>query len=200
MTDFLSRPCAAFAGMRLIVHGPLADVALAVKAMGQGDADRRLRRGGRRGRRFRPARRRDGGHATADRAGGGRSGRPAAGHGGRAAEAGPRPSEAGRRRARGDAACRAIGSGWRSSPAARRRPCGAWSIRRAACDGDRTEKRARRDSAYAFMAALAGDMPGFEEATRALFASDRTRFAECIAPWPEDVRRYALRLAFGEPD
>src|SRR6185312_10403932 len=37
----------------------------------------------------------------------------------------------------------------------------------------RDEKRAARDAAYHFMSATAGDLPGFEEAARALFADDR---------------------------
>ena len=37
------------------------------------------------------------------------------------------------------------------------------------------------------MAAMAGDLPGFEEAMRALFAGDRGHFDERIAAWPVDV-------------
>jgi hypothetical protein len=55
--------------------------------------------------------------------------------------------------------------------------------------------RAAQESAYRFMLALAGNEPGFEEATRALFAGDATRFAECLAPWPPDVRAHALRVS-----
>jgi hypothetical protein len=42
------------------------------------------------------------------------------------------------------------------------------------------------------MTALAGNLPGFEEASRALYARDRTRLAECVKDWPEDVRSYVL--------
>lgn len=59
--------------------------------------------------------------------------------------------------------------------------------------------RTARETAYAFMSAIAGDFPGFEEATRALFADDRARFERHIMPWPEDVRAYAIRLAFADP-
>jgi hypothetical protein len=58
--------------------------------------------------------------------------------------------------------------------------------------------RQAQDAAYAFMLAMAGDRPGYEEATRALYANDRNRFTELIADWPKDIRRYATRLAFGE--
>ena len=53
-----------------------------------------------------------------------------------------------------------------------------------------------QEAAYRFMSAQAGNMPGFEEAIRALFADDRGRFAEHVAGWPADVRAYATRLAF----
>ncbi|MBF3126697.1 DUF2239 family protein, partial [Pseudomonas aeruginosa] len=45
------------------------------------------------------------------------------------------------------------------------------------------------------MNAMAGDLPGFEEATRALFTGDREGFAERIAGWPTDVREHAAWLA-----
>jgi hypothetical protein len=50
------------------------------------------------------------------------------------------------------------------------------------------------------MSAIAGNLPGFEEATRALFAYDRRRFTELIAKWPEDVRDYAVKLAFADQE
>jgi hypothetical protein len=60
------------------------------------------------------------------------------------------------------------------------------------------QERAMREASYRFMSALAGDMPGFEEATRALFAGDAPGMAERMAPWPADIREHALRLAFGK--
>lgn len=59
-------------------------------------------------------------------------------------------------------------------------------------------KRQAQERAYHFMTAIGGDLPGFEEATRALFADDPTRFAELIRSWPHDVRAHAIRLAAGE--
>jgi hypothetical protein len=70
--------------------------------------------------------------------------------------------------------------------------------RRANGDQDRTRKAHER--AYRFMSAVAGDLPGFEEATRALFADDAPRFADRIAAWPCDVRDYVTRLAFGDSE
>ncbi|TCW84966.1 DUF2239 domain-containing protein [Burkholderia sp. SRS-46] len=60
------------------------------------------------------------------------------------------------------------------------------------------QRRAARDRAYHFMSAIAGDLPGFEEAVRALYAGDRARMGELIATWPGDVRDHALGLALGE--
>jgi hypothetical protein len=57
------------------------------------------------------------------------------------------------------------------------------------------ERRQAQERAYHFMSALAGDLPGFEEAARALFANDATRFATQTAAWPPDVRDHAGRLA-----
>ena len=60
----------------------------------------------------------------------------------------------------------------------------------------RAQTRAAHEGAYAFMHAIAGNYPGFEEASRALFADDRVRFTEQVAHWPSDVRAHVMRLAF----
>jgi hypothetical protein len=57
------------------------------------------------------------------------------------------------------------------------------------------DARAAQETAYRFMAAMAGDLPGFEEATRALFAGDAARFDLHAAPWPADIRAHARQLA-----
>ena len=64
--------------------------------------------------------------------------------------------------------------------------------------GDRDRSRAARDAAYHFMSTMAGDLPGFEEASRALFADDRRRLAELIAGWPDDIRDHIVKLAFSD--
>lgn len=64
--------------------------------------------------------------------------------------------------------------------------------------GDKDRIRKAQERAYHFMSAMAGDLPGFEEATRALFADDPPRFSQLIAAWPPDVRDHASRLAFGD--
>jgi hypothetical protein len=56
------------------------------------------------------------------------------------------------------------------------------------------QQRLAREAAYRFMVALAGNQPGFEEASRALFAEDYVRLDEIIQQWPTDVRDYTRRL------
>jgi hypothetical protein len=64
--------------------------------------------------------------------------------------------------------------------------------------GDRDRSRAATDAAYHFMSAMAGNLPDFEEASRALFADDRRRLAELIAGWPGDIRDHIVKLAFSD--
>jgi hypothetical protein len=58
------------------------------------------------------------------------------------------------------------------------------------------QRRQRQEAAYRFMSSMAGDLPGFEEATRALYAGDQSRFIQCMESWPHDVRGYAMSLAW----
>lgn len=69
----------------------------------------------------------------------------------------------------------------------------------AAMKADPGPERARqaRETTYRFMSALAGDLPGFEEASRALFAGDRAGFEAKIAAWPADVADRLRRLSEG---
>ncbi|NPT54583.1 DUF2239 family protein [Paraburkholderia elongata] len=60
---------------------------------------------------------------------------------------------------------------------------------------DKDRKRAAQEAVYRFMTALAGNLPDYEDATRALYADDRARFDDIVATWPEDVRNHTLRLA-----
>jgi uncharacterized protein len=64
--------------------------------------------------------------------------------------------------------------------------------------GDRDRQRAARDAAYHFMSAMAGNLPHFEEASRALFADDRRRFTGQIAAWPADIRDHIVKLAYSD--
>jgi hypothetical protein len=65
--------------------------------------------------------------------------------------------------------------------------------RRASVGRDRV--RRAQEVSYRVMTALAGDLPGFEDALRALFARDGAAFDRHVATWPGDVRDYARRLA-----
>lgn len=65
--------------------------------------------------------------------------------------------------------------------------------RRESADTD--TRREACDSAYRFMLAMAGNEPGFEEATRALYAGDAERFAQTTAAWPADIREHARNVA-----
>jgi hypothetical protein len=55
------------------------------------------------------------------------------------------------------------------------------------------QRRLAREAAYRFLYAMAGNLPGFEEVSRALFAGDAGRMAALMADWPEDIRAYALK-------
>ena len=57
--------------------------------------------------------------------------------------------------------------------------------RRGATDGD---VRGARDAVYRFMSPMAGNLFGFEEATRALYRGDAALFDALISEWPGYVR------------
>ncbi len=54
--------------------------------------------------------------------------------------------------------------------------------------------RARRtvEGADRFMWIMAGDRPGCEEASRALYAGDQKRFRALVRGWPKDIRTHLL--------
>ncbi|WP_439372316.1 DUF2239 family protein [Bradyrhizobium sp. PMVTL-01] len=64
--------------------------------------------------------------------------------------------------------------------------------------GDKDRARQARDAAYHFMSTMAGNLPQFEEASRALFADDRRRFTGLIAEWPTDIRDHIVKLAYSD--
>ena len=64
---------------------------------------------------------------------------------------------------------------------------------------DRDRHRRANECAYHFMSAMAGDMAGFEEASRALFANDAAKFRQQTDAWPADVREYVRCLAYPLP-
>ena len=198
MTDFLSRPCTAFAGGSRIARGPLIDVALAVKAAGaEGVAEPILT--------FDDA---TGAVVDLDLRGGTAEivERLAA----RAKQEPAAPKPRGRA---GDEAARSRGRPklgvvarevtllprhWEWLAA---QPGGAsQALRRLVdearrADGGQNRRRVAQEAAYRFMSAMAGNLPGFEEASRALFAGDAAGFDRNSSHWPRDVAEYARLLA-----
>ena len=68
-------------------------------------------------------------------------------------------------------------------------------VEQARRDNVRDRKRERQEAAYLFMCSLAGNLPGFEEATRALYADDRSATRNRSRPGPR-MSNYASRLAW----
>jgi hypothetical protein len=203
--DYLVKPCTAFAGTQLLAAGPLIEVVLAVKNAIEGgslapvlifddttgravDFDLRGTKADVIARLSKPS---ISGTESA-----------VAGH----SSAGPEAAEP---RGRGRPKLGVIGREVTLLPRQwewlATQPGGASVVLRKLVDeakrnnGGIHRMRAAQEAAYHFMSALAGDMPGFEEATRALFANDRSRFEQQVSGWPGPVRAYAARLAYGSP-
>ncbi|OZI20232.1 hypothetical protein CAL26_22095 [Bordetella genomosp. 9] len=228
MTLTVRTPCTAFAGHRRLAAGPLADVALAVKAALEEQVPQHANvltfddttgqvididtRGSRDDVQARLARAQAAMEAAAGAA------RPAAGATGAEADGtgagvdmpgvAGRPGPAagtstrGRGRPRLGVIAREVTLLPRHWEWLNAQPGGASvALRKLVESGMRDHglrERDRREAAYRFMSAMAGDMAGFEEATRALFAGDAPAMTRCMASWPDDVRAHALRLAYGE--
>jgi len=56
-------------------------------------------------------------------------------------------------------------------------------------------RRQAVELAYRFMSLLGSSEPGFEEASRVLFAGDLDKLQREVAHWPEDVRKQVLSMA-----
>jgi hypothetical protein len=67
------------------------------------------------------------------------------------------------------------------------------AARAANTGGDRV-KRAR-EAADRFMSAMAGNLPGYEEASRALYGGAAAAFRQLTDAWPVDIRDHVRRLA-----
>ena len=195
MSDIVSRPCTAFARMRRIAQGPLIDVALAVKAAeAESGADPILTFDDATGKvidldlrgsaadivtRLDERTNTDGSPERREAASPPRGrGRPKLGVVAREVTLLPRHWD------------------WLAV-----QPGGASQALRRLVDQARRDSEGQagakqaQERTYRFMSALAGDLPGFEEATRALFRSDAEALAHQIAEWPSDVRDYVLKLA-----
>ncbi|NMW19663.1 MAG: DUF2239 family protein [Chlorobiaceae bacterium] len=62
-------------------------------------------------------------------------------------------------------------------------------------NSDRDQLRTAQEAVYRFMSAMAGDLPGFEEAARALFAVTSEKFNEIVTTWPDDIRKHVQQLS-----
>jgi hypothetical protein len=62
---------------------------------------------------------------------------------------------------------------------------------------DKERARLALEATDKFMWAMAGDRPGCEEASRALYAKDAARFERSIKAWPKDIRGHLLKLSQG---
>ncbi len=204
MNDLLSTPTTAFEGSRILLSGPLIDVALAVKASTESgaadpifvfdDATGRTLDFDLRG-------------TKADIAA--RLSRSPAVPGPQAPST-PSEEPSPERRGRGRPKLGVVGREVTLLPRHWEwlavQPGGASVALRKLVDearkaGDPAQAlRAAREAAYRFMSAIAGNLPGFEEAIRALFANDRVRFEQQMSSWPEDIRSYAIRLAHQSPN
>jgi len=210
VSDQLSKPCTAFDGHRLLISGLLVEVALAVKAAAENGPSRSILV-------FDDA---TGRVVDLDLRGAKaeiieRLARPAPTFVGRHR---PRPGERstpaeddaaeprGRGRPKLGVVAREITLLPRQWEWLADQPGGASAVLRRLVDdarrnvGSRQQRRGAQEAAYQFMHAIAGDLPGYEEAMRALFADDRSGLERHLADWPEDIRSHVLRLAFGTCD
>jgi len=62
-------------------------------------------------------------------------------------------------------------------------------------DPGQERQRRSRDASYRCMMSLAGDLPGFEEASRALFRGDKASFDRRLEGWPPDIAAHLQALA-----
>lgn len=73
------------------------------------------------------------------------------------------------------------------------------AIRRLVEDARKTgsgpsQVKASQERTYRFLAALAGNLPNYEEALRALYKRDESKFREHMKGWPADIKAHALEL------
>lgn len=57
------------------------------------------------------------------------------------------------------------------------------------------EQRSAQQSTYRLMTAVAGDLPNYEDAIRALFAAEKDDFFNIIADWPEGLRHHIVHIS-----
>ena len=62
---------------------------------------------------------------------------------------------------------------------------------------DAGRQRAQREAVGRFLWAMAGNLPGFEEVSRALYAGNDSTLDELIESWPADIRDHVRKLMGG---
>jgi hypothetical protein len=66
---------------------------------------------------------------------------------------------------------------------------------------DVEKARLAREAVAKVMWVMAGNLPGFEEASRALYAGDDKRWKKLVKGWPKDIKAHlTARLATTRPD
>ena len=83
---------------------------------------------------------------------------------------------------------------------ARQRGGASATLRRLVEDALRQGRSERdcRDAAFRFLNVMAGDLPHFEEAVRAVYAGDRETYDRQAKDWPADIRGHGRALAWPE--
>jgi hypothetical protein len=79
---------------------------------------------------------------------------------------------------------------------------GASAALRRLVDAERTKgqtERERQDRVYRFMQAACGDMPGYEDSLRALYAGEYDQFMALVEHWQADISRYIRLLLATAP-
>ena len=188
MTFAADTPCTAFAGHRLIASGSLVEVALKVKALADaGGVDTILVFEDETGKQAPLDLRGSPADVLARLAG---------------AAPSPPPSEAPRvGRPRLGVTAREVTLLPRHWDWLAEQPGGASAaLRRLVEEARRTHAgkdaaRRAQEAAHRVMSALAGDLPGYEEALRAFYAGDGDAFEARIGGWPAGVWDYVSRLA-----
>lgn len=201
MHDLLAKPTTAFQGTRLLASGALLEVALAVKAAtDSGAAETILVFDDKSGRVIDLDLRGSSADISA------RLSQPAPAPAGRfrsrtAAEAAKEESTEprGRGRPKLGVVAREVTLLPRQWEWLAEQPEGASAVLRKLVDeakrnNSSQQRKAAQEATYQFMLAIAGDRPGYEEATRALFANDSVKLEQGIAEWPEDIKAHILRL------
>ena len=206
MSENLSKPATAFEGHRLLLSGPLADVALAVKMAAERNGDEPILvfedatgrvvdldlRGSRADILDRLA------QIPPSKAEG-----PASG-----AVAKPEPDVGGQRgrgRPKLGVIAREVTLLPRQWEWLAAQPGGASAVLRRLVDearrtgGAARQRRTAQEAAYSVMSAIAGDLPFYEEATRALFSGNSQKLGEHMSDWPPDIHAYVMRLAGAAP-